>query len=297
MTDEKYTREISRVEGAINELSHWIKDVAMNPKNVAKGGWDELTPSDLVTFLTEEVGEVAKSLRRGDSYEVVAREIGDAAWVLGMLLDRFKTLVLGDELVRLVPRRYPNETAADEGNSIDLGEVVVRDVPDDVHAVFLLMCAGYPGTPDGVLLSRRASEAAGWASARIAELEKQLALKEGALNTGAMHMSVMRDPMSSQFRTEQENITKVFVKHGCLDTNHKPSDVMDSLLQERAQYKQELDELCAGLMAAAKSVSYVPEHVTEGADLVKILVAEVKRWVTRVQYLEETLSGVRTLIK
>lgn len=85
---ELYDERIAEVRAAMSKLQSCVELVAMEPKNVAKGGWATSTPDELFVHAVEELGEVANAIRKGADLYTLGKEIGDAAWCLAMLLDR-----------------------------------------------------------------------------------------------------------------------------------------------------------------------------------------------------------------
>lgn len=81
------SRTESEVTDALAELITVARRSALLPKNIEKGHWQNLGIRDLLILFFEEAGEVARAYNHNESMESFVAEIGDAAWVLAMLLD------------------------------------------------------------------------------------------------------------------------------------------------------------------------------------------------------------------
>jgi NTP pyrophosphatase (non-canonical NTP hydrolase) len=81
------SRTESEVTDALAELITVARRSALLPKNIEKGHWQNLGIRDLLAIFLEEAGEVARAYNHGEPLESFVAEIGDAAWVLAMLLD------------------------------------------------------------------------------------------------------------------------------------------------------------------------------------------------------------------
>ncbi len=78
-------RNLSRVTAALEPLRDLAIARAMDPRNVAKGGWLGVPTWLLALKVAEEAGELAKAVAQGTLAEV-EHEAGDLVWSVAMLV-------------------------------------------------------------------------------------------------------------------------------------------------------------------------------------------------------------------
>ena len=79
-------RSLDVVTGALDTVRKAALDRALDPRNVAKGSWRDLTRTDLCALLLEEVAELLTAVEQ-EPWDRVLAEAGDVVWVVAMIVD------------------------------------------------------------------------------------------------------------------------------------------------------------------------------------------------------------------
>lgn len=81
-------RSLWVVTEALSRVREAALERALDPKNVAKGPWEDIDPIHLGEMLEDEVRELLWAIEHGEPLPRILSEAGDVAWVVAMVADK-----------------------------------------------------------------------------------------------------------------------------------------------------------------------------------------------------------------